>query len=384
MGSDYIQSGSNYFERGNGVRVDGAGNVFVTGTFYGQVNFGPVRLTSAGYSDAFVTKLDPNGNTLWAKSWGGANQDVGNDIAIDAAGNVISVGSSSIPYNSANPNEGWISNASELRKYSPTGAAVWSQRIASPTNGAAGVATDAVGNVYVGGWFSGTADFNTDSKKTANASGPYGSGYVLKLTSAGSFGWVAPFVSKTAESPGSSVGLSDIAVDTAGNVIVGGSYRGQVDLNPSSSVDSRLPNARNSNGFVAKLTSGGSLAWARQSGGDSVTSLAVDASGAVYATGYFGTEAFAPGFGSPPVTSNGGADAYLIKFTASGALGWALTFGGTQADTCNAIAVDAAGTIYLAGYYGPSTTDFDPDSLTTHERTNAAYYDMFLLKLRQS
>ena len=213
MGSDYIQSGMNYYERGNGVGVDGAGNVFVTGTFYGQADFGSVRLTSAGYSDAFVAKLDSNGNTLWAKGWGGANQDIGNDIALDAAGNVVSVGSSSIP-KSANPNDGWIANASELRKYSPTGAAVWSQRIAGPTNAATGVATDAAGNIYVNGEFSGTADFNADARKTAYASGPSGSGYVLKLTSAGSFGWVAPFVSKTAESPGSFVTLSDIAVDT--------------------------------------------------------------------------------------------------------------------------------------------------------------------------
>ena len=380
MGSDYIQSGMNYYERGNGVRVDGAGNVFVTGTFYGQADFGAVRLTSAGYSDAFVVKLDPNGNTLWAKGWGGANQDIGNDIALDSAGNVVSVGSSAI----VNSSGGWTSNASELRKYSPTGVAVWSQRIASPTNAATGVATDAVGNVYVSGEFSGTADFNTDARKTAYASGPSGSGYVLKLTSAGSFGWVAPFVSKTAESPGSFVSLSDIAVDTAGNVIVGGYYKGQVDLNPSSSVDYRLPNTRNYNGFVVKLSTGGSLAWAIQSGGDYVNSVAVDASGAVYATGSFEAQGFTPGFGLPSVVSNGGADAYVTKYTSSGTLDWALTFGGTGNESCYGIAVDASGTIYLAGYYSPGTTDFDPDPLTSHESTNTAFTDMFLLKLRQS
>jgi len=383
MGSDYIQTPGNYFERGNGVRVDGAGNVYVTGTFYQRADFGSIRLTSAGNSDAFVVKLDPNGNTLWAKGWGGANQDIGNDIAVDAAGNVVSVGSSSIPY-SSNPADGWIENATELRKYSPTGAAVWSQRIASPTNGAGGVATDASGNIYVCGFFSGTADFNVDPRKTNNVSGPYGSAYVLKLTPSGAFGWVSSFVSKTAESPGSYVRFNDIAVDSSGNVFVGGIYEGQVDLNPSSSVDYRLPDARAMNGFVAKLSSTGSLAWARQTGGDTVTAVAVDTSGAVYATGYFGTEAFNPGFGLPPVTSNGSLDAYVSKFTSSGTLDWALTFGGTSSDVCYGIAVDASGAIYLAGSYGPSTVDFDPDPLTTQERTNTSFTDMFLLKLRQS
>ena len=384
MGSDYVQSGSNYYERGNGVRVDGTGNVFVTGTFYGQADFGAFRLTSAGYSDAFVVKLDPTGNTVWAKSWGGANQDIGSDIAIDTAGNVISVGSSSIPY-STNPNDGWIENASELRKYSPTGAAVWSQTIAGPTGGAYGVTTDAAGNIYVCGRFSGTVDFNTDPRKTNRVSGNYGSSYVLKLTSSGSFGWVSSFATRTTTATyGSAMTINDIAVDTAGNVVVGGNFQGQIDFDPSSSIDYRLSDTRRVNGFVVKLASNGSLAWARHTGGDAVTAVAVDVAGAVYTTGYFSSTGFSPGFGLPDVASNGASDWYLTKYTASGSPAWALTFGGAGSESCYGLTVDASGTIYLAGYYGPGTTDFDPDPLTTRERTNTAFSDMFLLKLRQS
>jgi hypothetical protein len=389
MGSDYVrQTDNDSAEQGSDVRVDGAGNVFVTGIFFGQADFGPVRLTSAGNTDAFVTKLSPNGNTLWAKGWGGAGRDLAGGIALDAAGNVVSVGRSA-PVNTSGGAP--VDNASELRKYSPTGADVWSQRIAGPTGGAHSVATDAAGNIYVGGNFSGTTDFNLDKKKVNSITGPSGSGYVLKLTASGSFGWVSPFVSKPAEVSLSSVLFADIAVDAAGSVIVGGYYHGQVDLNPSSSIDLRLPNERRFNGVVVKLSTTGALTWARQTGGNQVNSLAVDASGAVYATGDFGAEGFTPGFGVPPVPTRGGTDAYVTKITASGSVDWALTFGGTHSDTCGAIAVDADGTIHLAGYYGmssvsagPSTIDFDPDPLNTHERTNAAFYDMFLLKLRQS
>ena len=387
MGSDDTNINNEQIEEGAGVAVDGAGNVFVTGSFKGQADFGPFTLTSAGYSDVFVTKLDPNGSVLWAKSWGGSTRDQGGGITIDVAGNVISVGTTLQVVNSSG---GVNDTGFEVRKFSPTGAAVWSKRIDNSGGTAVSVGTDASGNVFVSGQFYGTADFNPDPKKTSYVTGASlmrvnggANGYVLKLTASGTFGWVAPFVAKTAEASNSWAFIEDLAVDGGGNILVGGHVSGQVDLNPSSSVDYRLPTPKTYNGFVAKLSSGGSLSWAKQTGGSSVHSLAVDASGAVYATGGFSTEDFTPGSGLPSVTSNGGNDVYVTKFTASGTLDWALTFGGTGSENCRGIAVDASGTIYLAGTY-LGTTDFDPDPLTTHERTNTAFTDMFLLKLRQS
>ena len=70
----------------------GPGTCSSPGTSTGRRTSARSALTSAGDSDAFVTKLDPDGNILWAKGWGGATQDVGMDIAVDAAGNVVSVG----------------------------------------------------------------------------------------------------------------------------------------------------------------------------------------------------------------------------------------------------------------------------------------------------
>ena len=74
MGSGYRRSANpNYpTEKGRGIAVDGAGNVYVTGDFVGQVTLGSTTLTGTGSTDAFVTKLDPNGNYLWARRWGGS------------------------------------------------------------------------------------------------------------------------------------------------------------------------------------------------------------------------------------------------------------------------------------------------------------------------
>ncbi|MEN6445088.1 MAG: SBBP repeat-containing protein [Candidatus Cloacimonas sp.] len=67
--------------------VDDNGNSYVTGFFDGTATFGATTLTSIGYRDIFVTKLDSNGNWLWAKQAGGYSYVEGKNIAVDANGN---------------------------------------------------------------------------------------------------------------------------------------------------------------------------------------------------------------------------------------------------------------------------------------------------------
>jgi hypothetical protein len=68
----------------------------VTGYYQGTVDFNPgagtSNLISAGSLDAFVLKMDTAGNFTWAKSIGGVSSDLGNDITVDASGNVITTG----------------------------------------------------------------------------------------------------------------------------------------------------------------------------------------------------------------------------------------------------------------------------------------------------
>jgi hypothetical protein len=354
LGGDATVSRSVDDDWAHAVAVDGGGNVLVAGRFNGTGDFGGVTLTSAGGQDAFVAKLDPNGQVLWARRWGAANNDeAGFGVGADAAGNVYALGDRHGPT--------LANNGDDVLKFSPAGSLLWTRSVnitGIPGRAVADgdLAVDAAGNVYVADTFNGTVNFNPEKGKPQNVSSAENKGFVLKLTSAGAFAWVSTF-------RGASSGFDlsrqlNVAVDGTGGVSVGGWYDGTVDFDPGPGTYT-LP-AGNGTGFVVRLTaSTGAFVWA-QALTTPVLGLTADAAGNVYATG-----------GSRPV----------VKLNADGSFGWVETIGG---GSCYAVAVDPSGTIHLAGFFS-GTVDFDPDPLGTYELTTPGpYTSSFLVRLRPS
>lgn len=296
---------------------------------------------------------------------------------------VLAVGSTTYLYS----NGAWLNNGAEIRKYSPTGSLTWSKSLAGGYGmGANRVATDSTSNVYISGGFAGTVDFNPDPKKSNTATGSpvYSSGsgvnaYVLKLTSAGTYSAVAPLVAKTQEVSTAYVNITDLAVDSSDSIVIGGNYRGPADFNPSSSAEYRLPSISTiGDGYVEKLSSNLVFSWSTMMEGGRISALAIDSTG-IYTIGTFSSTV---SFAGSIFTTNGSNDVAVAKWSSIGTQEWALTFGGTGSETGNGIAVDSAGTLSIVGTY-QGTVDFDPDPLTSYTRTNAAWADMYLLKLRR-
>jgi len=87
--------GGSSADQGISIIADASGNVYATGSFRDTVDFDPdtstLNLISAGASDIFIQKLDPNGNLTWVKSMGGTLLDAGSST-IDTLGNVYTTG----------------------------------------------------------------------------------------------------------------------------------------------------------------------------------------------------------------------------------------------------------------------------------------------------
>ncbi len=93
-------AGNTYADDVRSICNDIEGNTYITGTAWltGMQDFGNgVSIPARGYKDQFFVKYDNNGNTVWAKSIGGTNEDVGTGLCVDHWGNICVSGYSTSP-----------------------------------------------------------------------------------------------------------------------------------------------------------------------------------------------------------------------------------------------------------------------------------------------
>jgi uncharacterized protein (TIGR03437 family) len=251
------------------------------------------------------------------------------------------------------------------------------------------ITTDAAGNVYMAGTVGpdeqlvATAGaFQTSGGGSCGLSyGPHGAvvvfcshAFVMKVSAQGLVVWSTYLASSGDDR------AYAIAVDPAGNVYVGGttgSSNGAVDFPTTPGAAFRTTSAAAS-GFVAKLNpSGSALVYSTLVPGIVETvGIALDAAGAVYVCGV-ASASFAATAGAYQ-TLGGPSHAAVAKLSPDGSgLVYATFLGGSGTETAAAIAVDPAGSAYVAG----STTSSDfPTSAGAFQSTNRSKPDSSNIK----
>lgn len=235
------------------------------------------------------------------------------------------------------------------------------------------VIADPLGNVYTVGRCGGTSDFDP-SGGVANLTGFGGEDiFVLKVDALGNFLWAKNFGGSGKDLP------TAIALTPARELVVVGQFEGTADFDPSTGV-SNLTSAGGDDGFVFKLSEGGSLAWAKSfaSAGNVIAKdVSTDASGNIYITGdFYQTLDLDPGSGTVNVTSVGQSDIFVSKLNGSGAYLDGVRIGGTSVERSNGLAFDN-NAVYVTGVY-TSNVDFDPGA-SVFELSGG--FDVYVLKL---
>ena len=375
-------------DNGFGITVDSVGNVYTTGWFHNMVDFDPgsgtFNLTSAGAQDIFVSKLDANGDFVWAKRMGGTIYDEGYEIAVDSVGSVYTVGRFG-GTSDFDPGPGTFNLTSAgihdifVSKLDANGDFVWAKRMGGAKSDYGGaIAVDGVGNVYTTGLFAypsgGTADFDPGPGTFNLTSAGVEDIFVSKLDANGDFAWA-----KRMGGTSSDRGL-DIAMDSAANVYTTGWFVGTADFDPGPGTFN-LTSAGVEDIFVSKLDANGDFVWAKGTSSGNGDGIAVDSSGNVYTTGIFlGTVDFDPGPDTFNLTSTGGRDIFVSKLDANGDFIWARGIGGASSDDIGyGIAVDNAGDVHTTGQFD-ATADFDPGP-GLFNLTSAGAADIFVSKL---
>ncbi|MCB9307928.1 MAG: SBBP repeat-containing protein, partial [Lewinellaceae bacterium] len=355
------QAGGIDSEQGYGIAADAAGNIYVTGAFRGTATFDSQTLSSSGNSDAFVVKYDPTGNVLWAIAGGGSGSDAGAGIATDALGYVYVTGWFS---NTATFGSQSVASSGEedvfVAKYDAAGNVMWVVS-AGGANEDFGldIATEAGGNVNISGFFQGTATFGS---QTLTGSGQEDV-FTAKFDAVGNVLWVA-------SGGGSSQDYGNsLVADASGNVYVTGWF-----TNAATFGSQTLTSAGSRDVFVVKYDPAGNVLWAADGGGtsnDLGQGITADAAGNVYVTGSFqGTATF----GSQTATSTGVEDVFIAKYDAAGNVVWVAGAGGANTEIGNSIAMDAAGNAYVTGNFSGTT------SLGSQNLSSMGSYDVFAFK----
>jgi hypothetical protein len=310
---------------GFSIALDASNNVYATGSFGDTADFDPgigtFDLISAGNTDNFVSKLDSNGNFLWAKQLGGTDDDDSYAIAVDAIGNVYTIGTF---YATADfdPGVGTYNLTAVgqydifISKLDASGNFSWAKQIggAMSDEGYA-IAVDASGNVFTTGSFAGIVDFDPGAG-TFNLTAGLGNldVFVSKLDVSGNFLWARQFGGMNL--PDGGQGRS-IALDAFNNVYTTGFFTGTVDFDPGAATFN-LTSAGAYDIYISRLDAYGNFVWAINMGGTDYEvgrGLALDTTGNVYSTGAFGgTADFDPGVGIFNLTTGfGNGDIYISK-----------------------------------------------------------------------
>lgn len=327
------------------VATDAAGNIFITGTFFGGVDFGGGVMVASGNSDVFIVKLTPSGAFVWGKRYGDLAPQQGKSIAVDQAGNVLVTGDfySKVDFGGGPMLSGGATDAYVV-KLDTNGNFLWNKRFGDAANQTStSIAVDAAGNAVITGTLNGAADFGGGVLTSAGL----GDVFIAKLDSSGNHLW-----SKRFGDASDQLGTG-VATSPTGNVVVTGYLSGGA----LSFGGANLINQGGNDAFLVQLDPAGNHLWSRLGGGpsnQSGLSVAVDPAGNVGMTGYLAGTA---DFGGGVLTGLGLADIFIAKYDAAGNHLWSKAFGDSATQFARCIAMDANGDSIITGLMsGP--TDF--------------------------
>lgn len=369
-------AGSTGVDQAMSTAVDANGNLYTIGWYTSaNLTFGSITLTNPGLgtSDIFLTKHDAAGNTIWAKTFGGAGGDNGNSVAVDANGDVYITGwysSATIIFGSFTLTNSGSGSDIFTAKISSAGNAVWAQSAGgnSSTDRGNAIAVDASGNVFTtGGFMSSSANFGTVT--VTNSASGINDFFIVKYDANGNVLWA-----KSAGGNGTDIG-NGVAVDPSGNAYITGSF-----ASPSINFGAgALTNASSGTQdlFIVKYDPSGNTTWSKQIGGsmDDFGNAIAIGNNAFYVTGGFNSASI--NFSTATVTnaSAGTSDIFFTKYDLDGNALWARRSGGIDAEAGNCIAADAQGHIFLAGYFVSGSITFGTTNLNN---ASPGYRDLFI------
>ncbi|HEY9583819.1 MAG TPA: hypothetical protein VJI66_02550, partial [Candidatus Paceibacterota bacterium] len=369
------------------IHVDSQGNIYATGYFAGFISFaGGTSLISNGSYDVFAAKFSSTGVLQWAKNFGSSVvidyiNESGEGITLDTNGNVYIVG---IMFESVNADLG-------CRRFDGSGAFIIklnsqgvcdSVKIYSGNNYLDDIVSDANGNVYATGAFSGTVDFGGGSV-TAYGATPH-TFFVVKYDSLGIFKWINHYA--LVGSPVTNSRGYSLFADSNGGIYATGIFRS----NQSFGGSLLTVNGYHDIMLVKYRASDGAHLWSKRFGGPSTSNLSTvletglgvvsDSLGNVYMAGKVIGSPIDMGAGDQ-VSSGTGFKALISSFDSNGNFRWAKTLSSSKSFAeAYVLSIDSLGNPVVAGQF-LGIIDLGTIILESTKINTTYWSDMYIWKL---
>jgi len=378
--------GGNGYDYGYGIALDSTGNAYVAG-YTNSTNFprkNAYQKAKAGEYDAFVTKLNPDGNALVYSTYlGGSGKDGAAAIAVDSAGNAYITGKTESknfplmkPFQSVFA--GGESDAFAVKLNSTGNTLIYSTYLGGNDRDAgSAIALDSSGSVYVTGVTRSTNFLLENPLQSAKLGTE--DAFVLKLNPAGDALDYSTYLGGTDADDG-----RGIAVDTSGSAYVTGATRSN-DFPLKSPAPGGDHNSGLYDAFITKFTpAGNALVYSTYLGGNGTdygSGIAVDTALNASVSGYTTSDDF------PLVQAFQGLhlglwDAFVAKLGPAGnTLAYSSYLGGSKDDYARGIVVDSDGYAYVTGWTHSDDFLVTPAAL---QPTKAGAWDAFVTKINNT
>jgi hypothetical protein len=291
-----------------------------------------------------------------------------------------------------------------IAKYTPAGSLVWARNWSGISGASAntvvtphGLAVDASNNIVAVGYFGlsgitnrATVDFDPGAGTLLLTNSGGWDSFIAKLDAGGNIVWALTFGCIT--NSATDERAWDVAVNAAGELYVTGYFQGGYDLDASAAGSNVVTSAGQKDIYLVKYDANGNHVWgfALNDTGDSSnslkeTSVSLDAAGRVYLMGHFNGTMNSNPFGSVSnLTSAGGSDLFVARYSSAGLLERAVRIGGTQDEIAppGTMRIVPDGNVYLTGRFR-GVVDLNPGAglLTITNLPLTSEDDIFVVSL---
>ena len=374
---------------GYSLAQNSSGDLYVAGSFEGTIDFdtgeGVYTLTSFGDRDAYIEKMDANGSLIWVKQIGGPEADYIRCISLGLSDNIYITGSfkGTADMDPGDDNYNYTSLGGEdmfVVELDEDGNFTWAGHMGGTLDDhITSIAVAPSGNVYIAGYYLGTADFEPADTAEYYLQATGQALFVEKLNQNNQFVWA-----KTMGGPGFDY-CQSMCIDEQENVYTTGMFAGPADFDPGEDVF-YLNSVGDRDIYMSKLSNEGLFVWAKAMGGyelEAGQGIVYDSDSHLFLTGNFqGTVDFDPDTSAYYMTSMGDYDIFTGKYDIEGNLIWMKQMGGPGSDGGYAITLDNDNNVYSTGHFS-ETADFDPGT-GIFEMTSFGDLDIFISKLDAS